>query len=276
MESKEPKWDDDVRMSVEKLKSLHDGDQGAIELTRIGGRAIPALRAILFQRDVSGLFQTRVRAIDALVALGAFDVLAEFLRLIRSISDPVEKLGEEVVISAAARGVARSHQEWSFQLLMDLGQRLPFAGGVIAALGSFRRREAVPILVAALAEDEARMSAEGALKSIGRPALNALIDAANSREPSAALESESSLRRRRSALYLLIEIGLPTKMWPRVRDLMNDSDTQVALLASRLCIDSAGKREQHFAVQRLENLRCKAGWLERVHIDQYLADLSGE
>ncbi|MCL2452335.1 MAG: hypothetical protein FWD08_01570, partial [Alphaproteobacteria bacterium] len=69
-----------LQQAIEKLKSLYDGDRGLIEIAAYGQQAVPALRALLFERDPSGLFQARCRALHALVSLKAYDVVAEFLR----------------------------------------------------------------------------------------------------------------------------------------------------------------------------------------------------
>lgn len=269
-QTSEAYWDGKADRAIRMLRSLTEGDRGVVEAVKFGQGIVPELRRLLFERDRSGLFNARLRAVDALTALRAYDVLAEFVRLERRTDDPVEKLGDEVVISAAARGIARSREEWAFRLLLDLAQLCPFRG-VIAALGSFRRTEAIPALTAALNEDETRMSAEGGLKAIGRPATNALIDAANMYEPGPANESETSLRRRRSALCLLVEVGLSPVAWPRLRQLVRDGDAQVAMLACKLCLDVASPQEHPVAVQRLRDLRRQASWLEQIQIDQYLA-----
>jgi hypothetical protein len=45
------------------------------ELVALGTSAIPPLREPLFEREPSGLFQVRCRAVEALAALDAYDVL---------------------------------------------------------------------------------------------------------------------------------------------------------------------------------------------------------
>ncbi len=270
--SAETERSDDISRAIDRLKSFHDGDQGVNDIVRLGPKAIPAIRDVLLEREPSGLFHARVRAVDALAALGAYGILADFLRLRRPIDDPVERLGEDVVIDAAARGIARSRQQWAFDLLLELAKRPHFTSGVICALGSFRRPESIPILIAALGEDEARLSAEGALKAVGRLALPNLINAANLRQPSTTTESESNLRRRRSALYLLTGIGLPKRLWPRIRGLMKEEDTKIALLACRLCINSAANSERQNAIDRLQQLRRQADWSEQTQIDRVLSD----
>ena len=82
---------------------------------KLGPDVVPALRRLLFAPEASGLYQTRHRATEALAALGAFDVLADFLRSRRPIADPVERVGEEVVIGAAARAIARLREEWVYR-----------------------------------------------------------------------------------------------------------------------------------------------------------------
>jgi hypothetical protein len=184
----------DVMRTVQRLKSLYDGDRVVNEVVGMGRRAIPALRAAW--RDPTGLFHIRRNVVDALVALEAYHVLAEFLRFDRRIEDPVERLGEEAVINAAARGLSCCKEEWVYELLFELAKRRRLSG-VICALGSFRRPETVPLLIEALGEDEVRLTAEAIIIAIGHPSRSALVDSANCRDPSSHNESESSLRRRR-------------------------------------------------------------------------------
>jgi hypothetical protein len=61
----------DVQRTMDKLMSLQEGDLGE---TACGNRAIAALRALLFEREPSGLYPARCRAVAALAALGAYDV----------------------------------------------------------------------------------------------------------------------------------------------------------------------------------------------------------
>lgn len=144
----------DVERAIAKLKSFHDGDSGVVETIGCGDRAVPALREMIFERKPSGLYQARCRAVAALAALGAHDVLIDFLRSERPIADPVEQLGEDAVINATAlvlaeRRVRRDRRV--FELLVRLARR-PCLTGVIFALGTFRQAKAIPLLVEALSE----------------------------------------------------------------------------------------------------------------------------
>jgi HEAT repeat protein len=202
-----------IEHTVGRLKSLHDGDSGFLEVVELGPDVVPALRRLLFEPEPSGLHQVRGRAAEALAALGAFDVLADFLRSRQPIADPVERLGEEVVTGATARAIAWLREEWVYRLLGDLAAHSCVAG-VLAGLGSFHRKDSIEIFIRALSEDEVRLTAEAILRGFGRAVSPALIAAALDPGDARNSESESHLRKRRSALGLLLEIGVPPKKWP--------------------------------------------------------------
>jgi hypothetical protein len=105
-----------VQRAIDKLKSLHDGDRGVIEIAACGRRAIPALRALLFEREPSGLYRPRCQAVKALAALEAYDALIEYLNAPRETADPVERIGEDAVINAAARALTGLHEARIFEL----------------------------------------------------------------------------------------------------------------------------------------------------------------
>lgn len=259
---------EDVRRAIERLKSLHDGERGLIEIIACGSRAIPALRALLFAREPSGIYQPRRLAARALAALEAYDALVDFLRAPHDIADAVERVGEEAVMNAAARALADVREEPIFELLMSLAHD-QFLPGVIDALGKFERAEAIPHFIAALAEDESRPAAEAALRKLGVCARQSLLVVAAG-EPS-PLESESSLRRRRSALRLLIEIGIEPETWPVLRHLMQDRDAQTAMLACEIALAIAPDPEKREAIRRLVVLLRDADWPLSEEIERRLA-----
>lgn len=221
-----------IDRALARLKSSYEGVSGIAETVGLGPAAIPALRTLLFERERSGLYQARCRAVEALAALKAFNVLAEFLRAERPISDAVERLGEDVVVSAAARSLARARDDWVYDLLRDLATR-KVLNGVLAGLGTFMRTDSIPIFVNALAEDEVRLTAESILRRFGNAARQALFDTAC--KPENIPESESYLRKRRSALTLLLDLDIPPRMWSAIRSLDHDSDPEIASLAGKAC-----------------------------------------
>jgi HEAT repeat protein len=256
--------------ALNKLKSLRESEIGIgiVQVIAYGPLAIPALRALLLERESSGLFQVRCRAIDALSAFKAYDVLIEFLNDERAAPDPVERLGDDAVINYAAWAVARSRGENVFALLLRLAKRSCLSG-VIGALGTFGRIEAVPALIAALEEDGSRGVAQYMLRRMGQAAYAELLATATHRLPSPDRESVSSLRRRRSSLMLLIDLGLSPGSWPQIRNSMFDDDAAIAVLASKLCLLYApGERQE--AIGRLMSLLPSADWLLRAEIERCL------
>ncbi len=261
-----------VDRAIVRLKSLHDGEAGFLEIVGLGREAVPALRELIFTRERSGLYQARCRAAEALGILGAFEVLADFLRSPRQLSDPTERIGEETVISTAARTIARLREEWVYRLLAELAVQRPL-NGILAGLGSFHREDSLPILVHALGEDEMRLTAETVLRAFGKAARPAIMAVARNPGVSDRSESESDLRKRRSALDLLIEIGVPRKEWPSLRHLLDDNDTQIALLACKICLRVGEERERAQLSRRLSELRAKADYFVRQQIEDLLASI---
>jgi hypothetical protein len=260
---------DDVQYAIEKMKALRNGDLGVVEAVSCGRSAIPALRALLFARESSGIYQPRCWAAQALSILGAFDVLFEFLKTLHEASDPVERAGDDAVINAAARHLSVVREKRVFQLFLNLTRRR-YWPGVIAALGAFRREEAIPYLVGALAEDDCRLVAEPALVAFGQAALPALMQAAIRTSPPAESESETSIRKRRSALSLLMEVGVPPNAWPSLRDLVLGREPRIAVLACELCFMIAPKEEWAGAVHQLIELVEGADWRLESDIEECL------
>jgi hypothetical protein len=252
-----------VEKAIARLKSLADGDLGVVDVIACGREAIPALKSILFARERSGLYQTRCRAVAALSALGAADVLIEFLETERFLTDPVERVGEDAVINAAARVLPNVRDPYVFGMLMRLGHHSRLTG-VIGALGASGRVEAIPVLLAALEDDASQPIAEAALRRLGRRTGGALLYAATTQLPTPERERPSSVRRRRSALGILAEIGVTRQAWPMLRRLIDDNDVKIAVLACEICLGCGS------AVERFKATRCLIALL--AHSDSILRD----
>jgi hypothetical protein len=260
----------DVDRAIGKLKSLSEAGCGIVDILACGRSAIPALRQLLFEREPSGLFQVRCRVVDALAALNAYEVLVEYLGTERATTDSVERLGNDAVINYAAWSVARTREEGVFALLLQLARR-PALNGVIGALGTFERSEAIPFLVNALEEDSSRNVAEFMLRRMGSGTRTALLESAQRPLPPQGRESESSRRRRRSSLSLLAEIGLGAGALRLVRPIMWDDDTMIAFLACKLWLLHAPAGERPEAIDRLAALVPSADWMLREEIETILA-----
>lgn len=258
----------DVERAIARLKSFHD-ELGVIDVVGCGEQAIPALRSLLFARERSGLYQTRCRAVEALSALRAHSVLIEFLEVERRIMDPIERVGEDAVINAAALALAGVREWRALERLLRLARR-PALTGVIGALGGFETAEAIPALIGALEEDSSRVTAENALRRLGAQARPALIRTVDMRSPTAISESESSARRRRSALKLLAEIDEPRPAWREVRHLTRDKDVRLAVRACEIGLTCAPASERRCIVERLIELAGKADWMLQEEIEACL------
>jgi hypothetical protein len=254
--------------AMERLESIGDGAQSVVDLVHFGGSALPPLRSLLLRREKSGLHQARCRATDALVALKGYDILDEFLRLERPINDPVERLGEETVISAAARALARRRDERTFKLLDSLARRRSLTG-VLVALGSFKRVESIPVFIRALSEDEVRLTAEAVLRNFGSRARQHLLAAVCG--PDGGIPpSESDHRKRRSVLGLLGELRIRRSDWPRLKPFLRSDDLETAILAAGLGLKIGDPHERKEADIVLRELRLRTDSLRRLQIDQYL------
>lgn len=258
-----------VEEAIAALRSFQHGDRGVLDVIRCGAQAVPFLRTMLFERERSGLFQTRCRVVQALAALDAYDVLIEFLKVNRTIADPVERVGEDAVINAAALALANVRERHVFELLLRLAQRSALTG-VIGALGGLGRAEAIPVFIDALEEDASRHTAETALWKLGKKACPALLSTVDLKLPSCGRESESSARRRRSALKLLAEMDRSRAAWRRLRHLMRDDDAPLAVRACEIGLTRGSASERTDAVRRLIELLPQKDWVLREEIEAYL------
>jgi hypothetical protein len=158
-------------------------------------------------------------------------------------------------------------------LLADLARHRPLQG-VLAGLGSFFRVDSLPIFVDALQEDHLRLAAEAILRGFGSKALPALVTVALEPGEDREWESESHWRKRRSALGVLSEIGVPVRDWPRLRPLIDSSDHEVTLLVCEIGIKFGDTADRVRIAARLRDLRPTADWIHREQIDALTKKLS--
>lgn len=261
--------DDRVQALVDRLNSLKDGNDAVAELLACGRKAVKPLRQFLLHGRPSNIFRPRQLAVEALAALGAKEVLIEYLARDNEIPDPVDRYGEEAVENTAARLLARWRDEDVYDALLPLLRRKPMPG-VIETIGEFGRTEAIQDFVRALGDDIARGSAEEALWKVGEAAKPALLDAALTPMPSVAEESPSSLRRRRSALRVLAGLRLSVEDWHRLAVLTADRDPEVAARAARIALLVVDERWKHRAVRRLAELLPAADPFLQTEIETWL------
>jgi len=261
--------DSEIERLVDSLRSLQEGELGVDMLVACGPRAIPPLRRFLLQGSPSTVYLPRQRTVRALAGLGAKDVLIEFLRRSRTIADAELRFAEEGVLSTAARELAKWHTDDVFEALLLAG-RMHLLPGIAEALGEFPRIEAVPLLIAALGDDFSREPASTSLAKIAAVARPFLIDAARTPDPSRRQETPSSLRRRASALRVLLAAGVPVMDWPRLRALGEDSDPEIAVTTRRIGLAFGPAEERTAHLQRLILLLPHCNWLLQLEIEEEL------
>ena len=261
-----------LECALERIISLQDGNRGVLEVVACGPGAIPPLRILLFRREPSGLYQPRCRVVGALAALGARDVLRDFVNADHDIADPVELAGEEAALNAAVRALHGQDDEAFFQRLVQLASTRRLAGP-IELLGIFRRPEALSCLVAALADDVARTAAEYAIRQHGRAAGPTLLAGATERVMQDGADTESSRRRRRAALGLLLGIGGAAGLSRQQRDVWRlDDDPWIVLAGCRLALAYGASTERCAAIRRLLDMLPAVDWRIRRDIEDCLIE----
>jgi hypothetical protein len=251
-----------IQSWIDRLNSLVDGQQASMQLAGFGTPAIAPLRQFLLAGTPRGIFQPRQWAVEALAALGAKDVLFEYLARGDQTSDPVVQHGEDAVRNTAARLIARWKTDEVFSLLLTLADKrlLP---GVIWTLGEFRRAAALPSLERALEDDVARPEAEEALVKFGETAAGTLVSAATRRIMNEDEEVPSSLLRRRSAAKILAETGLGKPFWSRLLPLLDESDPELVVQAAKLAMAAGTDVDKQHTVDALLRILPDAPWYVR-------------
>ncbi|HUW64991.1 MAG TPA: hypothetical protein VMW83_09895 [Spirochaetia bacterium] len=142
--------------------------------------------------------------------------------------------------------------------------------GVVDTLGEYRRDEAVPIFAAALGEDFCRLAAANAFRKMGASACLYLLQLADCPAPSSDAETESSRRRRRSALRLFVELHQSEDLPEIIRSLVADADNQMAVLACSLCLPRVSPPEMEKVVARLVDMLDSSDLMLRADVEDLL------
>ncbi|HZS50117.1 MAG TPA: hypothetical protein VFA54_04600 [Bryobacterales bacterium] len=264
--------DAEIQQLIEELHSLRDGEQAVIRLISLGWKAVGPLREFLLQSAPVSVYQPRRWAVEALAALGAKDVLIEYLLREDKVSDPVVRLGEEAVENAAARALAEWQDVEAFLALSMVSERKLLAG-VVDGLGRFGRMESIPYLQRALEDDLCREAAEAALRNMGAAARPSLIASALIPRPSMGEESPSSVRRRRSALNILGEMGMGDEDRKALFPLLNDADPEIVIRAATILEPGAAGEQRRQMARRLLEVLPAADWTFREDLESCLQRL---
>jgi len=251
--------DENVRLLVERLQSLGEGESAIADLVACGSRAVPHLRKFLLAGRITSVPQPRVWAVEALAWLRANDVLLEYVQAPARTHDPQLLLAEDAVKNTAARRIGETRDEQTFQILLDLSRKrnLP---GLIESLAEFERPEAIPCLDRALEDDFCRAAAEAGLRRLGRRARNALMLSALMPLPNAEEETPGSLFRRRSVLMLLAEVGLDRTNWAELRPILAERDPELLVRIARITAAVADSADRFTAARKLVGVLAGLPW----------------
>jgi hypothetical protein len=266
-------WSDSqIQEMVRGLESLRGGDFASAALIGCGPRAIEPLRRYLLQGKPRGIFQPRQLAVETLAALGARDVLLEYLQQSRRIVDPVVRFSEANVQSTAARALSHWLSDDVYLELKHLADTQLLLPGLVEALAEFRRVETVPYFLWALGDGECREAGEEALRKIGVAARPLLAEAATTPIPSGDEESPSSRIRRRKVLGILADGQVSDAEWRALRPLLDDRDTEIAAIAARIALQVGSTPDQTKAAKKLIESLPRADWFLRTYVRSCLAD----
>jgi hypothetical protein len=223
----------EVDALIREMDGLLTVEAAAVKLVSHGAAAIEPLRRYLLDGRPSAVFQPRRWAVRALSGLGARDVLLEYVRRANDPIDPETRLGEDVVVGEAALLLSNFEGPEIADALLEVARRRAIPD-LLKALVRICPARVLPILARALGDDFARPTAEELLGQQGSAARADLVEAATLVEPTRQEESETSRRRRSSALRLLGPIGLDADGWARLQSGLRDRDPEIRIRTAAL------------------------------------------
>jgi hypothetical protein len=262
----------DISSLINKLNSLVEGERAVADLLSCGQRAVTPLRQFLMEGQPGSIYQPRRWAVEALAGLNAKEALLEYLQQDRPLADEQVRLGEEAVRNAAAIALRRWPEEKVVEVLMDI-LRLHGLTGAIETLAYLQHRPAIPLFIAALEDDVCRLSAESALRKLGRTAVPELIKTVLNPRPDREQESPSSLLRRGSAARALADIGITREEWFNLKKLINETTPGILVAASRMAEQAGDKADLTLLSKKLLSAISRADWYTRNEIGDVLVEI---
>ena len=249
------------------LGSLIDGPAYVCRLIACGPKAIPGLTNLLLQEKPCSVSQPRQWAAEALGALGAYDVLLEYLRRPIEIQNLVVRHAEQAVQNTAARELSRYRTEEAFSVLFDCLRLHPLPG-IIEAIGAYRRNETAPYLLDALEDDVGRSAAIEALRGLADGVRGLLIESAMTRKPCPPeFETASSLHRRRCCVRLLDQLNLTEPEVSRLAALLHEDDADLVVATAEVLVRASHFNDYQSALLHLSRVEQKVPWWLREEYD---------
>jgi hypothetical protein len=261
--------------SIQEAISLLDslvGNESAIErVVAFGKLAIPHLEHFLLDCQPRTISIPRCRAARALGELGEYSILSKYFMQYERPADSAVLFAEDAVRSAAAEELARIRDEEVYHVLFDAtGQRA--TGGLIQALGAFRRHESVPLLFEILEDDLCRIDALAELRKVpaaAQPYAILLLRGCTG----TPIQGTISSRRRRSTLQLLVDFGISEGEWLEIRQYLYDEDLDCVIAAARLGLSLSRDVNGEGIIEALIGASAGMNWAQEMEVieilDQY-------
>lgn len=250
------------------LDSILDGDLAVNMLVASGDRAVPYLEHFLLAGAPRTIALPRCRAVRALGELGAYSTLISYFREYEFPADAEVLFAEDAVRSAAARELLRWKSEEVLQVLMDAAKQRA-TGGLVVAIGDFRRPEAVPLLFHILEDDFCREEAKDGLRKVRDAAHQyaILLIRGLSETP---FYGPLALHRRRATLQLLDEFGVACSEWRDLQPFLAESDADVVISAARIGSRAASSADRQRIVEALFRISEHVNWAQEGEIEALL------
>lgn len=208
-------FENETRILTERLLDPSRSNTALLELLGRGKQSVPALVEFLRTSKPSTVSEGRVLAVEGLSILKgpeALDVLIEVAtRQLAAILDPVVRLAEESVSSAAARALGDLEDPGARETLLRLLAGKPLLG-VAEALEKLKDERAVPGLIVWLEDDFVAEAAGRAMVAIGPTAVPHLLKSLDHRHMIQGTETRMSQRRRARTLRILEELAQPCEI----------------------------------------------------------------
>jgi HEAT repeat protein len=206
--------EDEPSVLVEQLLDPSRSNAALLKLLGWGKQSVPALVEFLRTSKPSTVSEGRRLAVEGLSIMKgpeALDALIEVAtRQLAPTLDPVVRLAEESVSSAAARALGDLEDPRARETLLRLLAGKPLLG-VAEALEKLKDERAIPGLIVWLEDDFVAEAAGRAMVAIGPTAVPHLLKSLDHRHMIQGAETRTSQRRRARVLQVLGELAEPSE-----------------------------------------------------------------
>jgi hypothetical protein len=263
--------DRSIQEAISELDSLMGSESAVERVVAFGKLAIPHLEHVLLDRPPRTISIPRCHAVRALGELGAYSILSMYFLQYERPADSAILFAEDAVRSAAAKELARIRSEEIYHVLLD-ATRQRATGGLVQALGAFRRHESVPLLFELLEDDLCRVDVLAELRNVpdaAQPYAIFLLRGCTG----TPIRGTISSRRRRSTLQLLVDFGISEGEWLEIRQYLHDEDLDCVIAAARLGLSLAWDVNIEGIVEALIGASAGMNWVQEMEVieilDQY-------